>query len=264
MSGFIRAVLSGASSAPFSVMAAKGRRCVVCPAIRHPGWIYRRRPLRSHRGSGARASRTVGLACAAGSFRPGDPRQYYRRARHGESRQLLLLLPRHDNSLPGPAVGRMAAAIGGPSVRGFVGGKAFMNGDFGAGVCAVTDRPRADSDYVFHELTRSICPALPKGHRRQDPAARQQSLHEQAMSRLRAVHGTRLRGCKGLHLAVASTTSPAPFRWRMARTSNAGAPTIAACARTTSSMHASGSSRSTAPATWIVRFVLPMPRRDSA
>jgi uncharacterized radical SAM superfamily Fe-S cluster-containing enzyme len=37
-----------------------------------------------------------------------------------------------------------------------------MNGDFGAGVCAVTDRPRADSDYVFHELTRSICPACRK------------------------------------------------------------------------------------------------------
>ena len=37
-----------------------------------------------------------------------------------------------------------------------------MNGDIGAGTPAATDRPREDSDYVFHELTRSICPGCRK------------------------------------------------------------------------------------------------------
>ena len=102
----------------------------------------------------------MGLDCAAYTFCDGDARKHRWRAGHGESWQLLFLLPHDDTTVPSPAVGRMAAAIEDSSVgQDIARGTTFMADlDINERKRVVTDRFREDSDYVFHELTRSICP----------------------------------------------------------------------------------------------------------
>lgn len=53
----------------------------------------------------------------------------------------------------------------------------------------VATRKRTDSEFVFHELTRSICPSCKTVI---DAKILLQGLHEQKVSGLRTVHSARL------------------------------------------------------------------------
>ena len=113
-----------------------------------------------------------------------------------------------------------------------------------------------DADYVFYELTRSICPDCRRAIDaqivlREDKVYMRKRCPEQAPSR-------RWSTATPAYTAGGST-SRAPSRFAFTTEMSRAVRTTAACAPTTSSTPASASSRSTAPATWTVRCASPTP-----
>ena len=122
---------------------------------------------------------------------------------------------------------------------------------------------KKDADYVFYELTRSICPKC------------RRVIDAKIVLRDNKVFmRKRCPDCGSFEALVyadaeatpvsASSTSRGRSRLPTERTFEKGVPTTAVCAPTTNSTHVSASSRSTAPATWIARFASRKPVPDSA
>jgi uncharacterized protein (UPF0212 family) len=117
---------------------------------------------------------------------------------------------------------------------------------------------KKDADYVFYELTRSICPQCKK-------VIDAQVLLEDNKVWMRK----RCPDCAETFEALvygaskASTTSPAPSRSNSAPKCARAAPTIAVSVPTTSNTPVWASSKSTALATWIAPCVLPKLGRAS-
>jgi len=62
-----------------------------------------------------------------------------------------------------------------------------------------TAEPKKDADYVFYELTRSICPTSRRVIDGHVFDSRQQGVYAQAVPRARHVRKLDLRRCPGLH-----------------------------------------------------------------
>ena len=73
---------------------------------------------------------------------------------------------------------------------------------------AIADRPRADSDYVFYELTRSICPNCRRVIDAQILLRDNKVYMRKRCPRLRAVRGARLRRRQGLHRSFGKFNKP--------------------------------------------------------
>src|SRR5258708_33279521 len=186
------------------------RRCrrTVRTAVRYSRRLYRCRSLCCRPRFAVRAARSLGVDRAARTFGRRDARQHCWRVRHDEFRRILLLLPHHNVLVSGTALGSLGDGVGESSRRPrTASADTQMTIDFSNSTTgAVGDRTRIDSDYVFHELTRSICPNCRASVVRNP--------------------GRSCRSCTPmpkLTSRIPTTTSRARFRWRTAPPSSTAA-----------------------------------------
>ena len=128
---------------------------------------------------------------------------------------------------------------------------------------AMSSDPKQDANYVFYELTRSICPEC----RRVIDAHVLIRDNKVYMRKRCPDHGMfegLVYGDAQLYTNHPGSTSRARSRWSSPRKWILGALMTADCARTISNTPAWALSKSTAPAIWPARYALPRRVPDSA
>ncbi len=122
---------------------------------------------------------------------------------------------------------------------------------------------KKDANYVFYELTRSICPSAARSSTRKFCSATTRSTCASAAPIVVPSRGSSTATRRPIQPSE-STTSQGPFRSPTQPKLLKGVRTTAAFAPITSSMPASVSSRSTAPAIWPVPCASQTPARGSS